>query len=86
MAGKLPSTITRDSVGSNTLIAATFTDIDDNDTWASSLVSIVSYWMNLTDSPTQVKEGCDIALSGSDFTFHCGEGNRTGILSVLCKM
>ena len=95
MASKTPNTVTEHSVGSNNLIVATFStnDWDNADTWDSYIPSVVGYWTNATDDPTQGKEKVDVAHSqnryGTDnssrFTFYTGEDNRTGILYVLAK-
>ena len=91
MAVKVPTTIYQESLGSLKLIIANFdgtvssNDIDDGDTWASGINGIVGYWCNLTYNGTQTKEGCDVTLSTSTFTFNVGEDNKTGILYVLCK-
>ena len=87
MAAKTPDSIQQESLGSLKLIIATFStnDIDDGDTWASGISGIVGYWGNLTDDGTQAKEGIDISLSTSTFTFNVGEDNRTGLIYVLAK-
>ena len=87
MAAKTPDSIQQESLGSLKLIIATFStnDIDDTDTWASGIQGIVGYWANATDDPTQAKEGIDVALSTSTFTFSTGEDNRTGMVYVLAK-
>ena len=89
MAAKTP-TITRQSAASNTLIEATFTDIDDGDTWTSNIPSVVGYWATGTDAPTlQSNSGIDVTLTTAKtgvFTFNVGEDSRTGILHVLAKI
>jgi len=85
--------VKRDSVGSNTLITATFSDIDDGDTWDSHITEVVGYWLNMTDDPTLQYERASVAYSktvngvqNGRFTFHTGEGNRTGELYILAKI
>lgn len=93
MAAKTPSTIKRDSAGSNTLFTLTFTDIDDGDTYSSHIPEVVAWWINRTDGPTQKKEGIDAKHeqniygidSTSRFTFYCGEDDCTANLYVLAK-
>ena len=87
MAVTIPSSIVRHSIGSNTLHVVTFpATADDTNTWASGFGSrIVGYWANGTDDPTQGKEGIDVSLSGTTFTFNTGEANRTGMLYVLSR-
>ena len=87
MAAKTPVTVLRENAGSLTLHIATFTtnDIDNDDTWASGIPNIVGYWANGTDDPTQTKEGIDVSLSGSTFTFRTGEDDREGMVYVLSR-
>ena len=81
-----PSTIKQESAGNLKLILATFTDIDNGETWASGITEIVKYHATGTDDPTtQGNESIDVALSGSTFTFYTGEDNRTGTLFVYCN-
>jgi len=85
MAAKTPSAVLRESVGSLTLQIATFSDIDNGDTWASGIQGIVGAWGSGTDVPTQGTEGIDIGVSGSTLTFSTGEDNRAGKIFVLYK-
>lgn len=86
MAAKTPSSIERISMGSVTLIVATFTDIDDTDTWATGLGTSAKYaWANGTDDPTQAKEGIDCAMSSGTITFSTGEDNRAGWVFVIAN-
>ena len=78
--------IRRESAGSNTLIRAQFTDMTDGSGWQSKIQSIVAFWCNPTDDPTQTDEAIDVSLSGSDFTFHVGAGSRSLDLMVLAKI
>lgn len=90
MAAKTPSAISRQSAGSNTEIIATFTDIDNADTYKSNIPSVVGYWATGTDAPTNKgHENIDVTLttaSNGTFTFNTGEDNRTGILHILAKI
>lgn len=92
MAARTP-TLKQFNVGSNRLIIATFTDIDDNDTWESNITEIVAYWVNATDDPTaQGKEKIDASVSDATpdkpgiFTFYTGEDDRTGMVYVLSRV
>ena len=86
MAAITPTTVLRENAGSLTLHIATFAaTADDNDTYASGIESIVGYWANGTDDPTQTKEGIDVSLSGSTFTFRTGEADRGIMLYVLSQ-
>lgn len=77
----------RESVGDLTLTIATFSDLDDGDTWASGIQSVVAFWGNCTDAAgTQGNEGVDMNLttaSTGTFTFYLGEDNRTAMIYVL---
>lgn len=86
MAAVTVSTIKRESAGSNTLIRASLTNVQQSYTWASGIQEIVGYWINATNSPTQTDEDIDITLSGSTFTFKVGAGTRTADLCVLAKI
>jgi len=87
-----PESITRHSAGSNTLISATFAadEVDDGETWTSNIPSVVGWWFNANDDPTQTKEKVDVTLTTPTtgvFTFHTSDADdRTGILHVLCKI
>jgi hypothetical protein len=84
MAATTPSAHYIENAGSKVLHIVTFPDTaDDTNTWASGIQGIVGYWANGTDDPTQTKEGIDVRLSGTTFTFSLGEDNRSFILYVL---
>ena len=88
MAAKTPDSVERISMGSATLLVATFStnDIDDADTWNTGLGTSAKYvWANGTDDPTQTKEGIDCALSSGTVTFSTGEDNRTGCVFVIAN-
>lgn len=90
MAAITPSAISRQSAGSNTEIIATFTDIDDGDTYTSNIPSVVGFWANGTDAPgTTGNTGIDVTLTTATtglFTFNTAEDNRTGVLHILAKI
>lgn len=84
MAAKTPSTVTRHSSGDQTKLVATFTDVDDADTWASGLPNVSDYYFSRTDDPTtQASAGVAIAESSGTFTFHPAEDNTAGDLVVF---
>jgi len=86
MAVKTPDPILRENTGSSTLHIATFSDIDDTDTWASGLTNIIGYWAVASDEATSGQlAGIDVAESSGTFTFSVGEANRTALLYVLTK-
>ncbi len=91
MAARTPTTTVQHSIGSNRLVIATFSDIDDNDTWESNMPSITAFWTNATDDPTQTNEKIDASVSDATpgklgiFTFYTGEASRAGMVYVLSK-
>jgi hypothetical protein len=85
MAAKTPSTVQRESVGSVNLLVTSFADIDNGDTYDSGLNSVVGYWANGTDVPTQTNEGIDVGESAGVFTFSTGEDNRAVTLYILVR-
>lgn len=85
MAAKTPSTTYRESLGSATLFIATFTDIDNDDTYASGLsTNVIGYWFNCTLADTAAKD-VHVAVSSGTFTFSTGEDNITGTLYILAR-
>lgn len=98
MASKSPTTLRRHSLGNLTLTIAEFStattgDIDTGDTWDSHIPSVVSYWANGTNDPTQNSEGVfasyseDIAGTPNmgRFTFITSQDNRLGTLYILSR-
>jgi len=85
MASKVPDSIHKENLGSARLLICPFitSDIDDNDTWASGLTSVIGYWwVGVGDN------SYDVSITSVDtaglFTFDSA-GNMTGNLYVLCK-
>lgn len=87
MAAKTPSSVKNlGPVGDCRLILASFTDIDDGDTWASALNGIVAVIAQDTDNPTtQASVGCAVAFSGSTITFYPAEDNKTVDLFIWVR-
>ena len=89
MAAKTASTLEKYSFGSMTLYVATFTDIDDGDSWASGIPYPVAYWGNLTDDPTaQTNNALNIGLTTAStgaFAFYSGEDDRAAKIYVLTE-
>jgi hypothetical protein len=84
MAAVTPSSIRRENLGSVNLLICPFANtLDDADTWDSGLTSVVGFWANRTDAPTQEKEGVDVSESSGTFTFNMGEDNKAITLYVL---
>lgn len=75
-----PTLTLKESAGSLTIHIATFGSTADGDTWASGIPGIVGYWGNSITDGTQTKEGVDVALSGTTFTFNLGETKSSGIM------
>jgi len=86
MAVRTPDPLLIENTGSSTLHIATFSDIDDGDTWASAIQNIIGYWAVASDDVTSGQlAGIDLSLSSSTFTFNTGEDDRTAIVYVLSK-
>jgi len=85
MGAITPTTVARESAGSNTLLICTFSAIADTDTYASGLsTNPVAYWANSTANSTGGNEGFNVALSLGTFTFYAGE-SMAGKLYILTK-
>ena len=87
MAAVTPSSISRESLGSLTLIVAKFASTTDaTDSWASGIEGIFGYWANATDVPgTQTNCGVAVSESSKTFTFTIDEDNQANTLYVLAK-
>jgi len=90
MPAKTPDSIFRESLGSLTLHVATFTttNIDDDDTWASGIPSVVAQWANATNDPTTNTHGIDVSLTtvaNGTFTFRVGASNKEALVFVLSR-
>ena len=86
MAAATISSVTTESFGSKTLVIATFTNIDDTNTWTSGITNATGYWCDPTDAATDHHNAhIDVSyvISTGVFTFNCGENGRTGKLYVL---
>lgn len=86
MAAKTPTNVKRYNMGSANLLVATFSDLDDGDTWASGLSKepVREYWFQDTDNPTtQGSVGAAVAYSSGSFTFYPAEDDKTGKLFVM---
>lgn len=84
MGSVTPSSVTQYNSGSFNLLVCPFADTtDDGDTWASGLETVLGFWANGTDDPTQTKEGIDVSESSGTFTFSLGEDNRSFTLYVM---
>ena len=84
MAAKTPSTVKNESMGSSKLLIATFTDLDDGDTWTSGIVGAKAQWFGRTDNPsTQASVGVAVAESAGVFTFYPAEDNAAGDLFIM---
>ena len=87
MAAITPSSVTRESMGSLTMLICPFAGTaDDGDTYASGLPNVVGFWANGTDDPTQGAEGIDVSNSSGTFTFNLGEDNRAFTLYILARI
>lgn len=87
MAAKTPSSVkTLGKMQGLRLVLASFTDLDDGDTWASGLKGVVGQWANDSDDPTtQASVGVAVAHSAGTFTFYPAEDNKTADLFILVR-
>jgi hypothetical protein len=85
MAARTPSTLERENVGSLTLHIATFTDIDNADTYASGIQGVVGFWFQQTDDAADTQFGVAVSESSGTFTFNTDEDDKTGSLYVLSR-
>ena len=87
MAAKTPTgTPVKVYLGSLMLHNFKFSDIDDDDTYASGLDTPVGWWANGTDvlGLTTDNAGVDVSTSANGtFKFHTGDDNRAVSLFVL---
>ena len=85
MAARTPMLVVRETFGSLSLHIATFSDIDDGDTYVSGIKRVVGYWVNGTDAPTATLGNIDVSESSGTFTFNTAEDDRAGMLYVLSE-
>lgn len=86
MAAKTPSSVKTYSMGDSFIKQATFTDLDDGDTWASGLEGVKGYWIVRTDDPTtQASVGIAVGESSGTFTFYPAEDNSAAVLYVMAN-
>lgn len=76
MAAKTPATVKHLSSGNGvSVILASFSDIDDGDTWTSGMNGIVSFVVVPTNSADNAT--ATAAVSSGTFTFQTGASNLT---------
>lgn len=88
MAAKTPSTVREIGHANGArMLKASFTDIDDADTWTpTSITGVIGYWANGTNDPTtQASNGIDVSFASGIFTFYPGEDNRVVDLYMLLR-
>lgn len=86
MSAITPTNVTRVSLGSGTLVVATFSTVSDGDTWASGIAAIVSKWIDENRNPTtQASAGFASTFSGGTFTFYPGEDSLAFRLNVVVE-
>lgn len=91
MAAKTPDSIKGPhSMGDHKLIRATFstTNLDDGDTWTTTIPGITDYWFTGKNNPTtQASTGIHASFVASTgvFTFWPGEDNWEGTLFIMLK-
>jgi hypothetical protein len=73
MSAITPTNVQRVSLGSSTLVIATFTTVADGDTWASGIPAVHTKWVDQNANPsTQASAGFATTFSGGTFTFYPG--------------
>ena len=88
MAAKTPDSIKTENLGSVNLVRAVFSDtnLDDADTWTSSMTGILDFWAQGKNNPTtQASTGIHISEASGVFTVYPGEDNWTGTIFILRK-
>lgn len=85
MAAQSAATTLRESVGSLTLFAFTFTSVNTGDTFASGLTDIWHSWAQGTSISTQTSAGIVISRSGGTWTFKPGEDGNSMTLYVFAR-
>lgn len=86
MAAKTPSTVIRMNFGDVNVVKASFTDLDDGDTWTSGITGYIGHFVQDTDNPTtQASVGVAAAHSSGVFTFYPAEDDKTADLYVLVR-
>lgn len=88
MAAQTAATVTRESLGSLTLMMYTFTSVADADTFASGLsTNVVNYWGLTQGNPvTQASAGMSVTNSSGTFTLYPGEDSLAATLFVLARI
>lgn len=88
MAAQTAATTIRESLGSLTLMAFTFTSVADADTFASGLgTNVVTYWAQTQgNTVTQASAGFNLTNSSGNFTFYPGEDSLPATLFVLARV
>ena len=90
MAAKVPTTITKENLGSLTLIIANFdgtvssNDIDDNDTWATGITSIVGW--PIVQTTVDGPQDCTVDAVAADGTLtFASAATQTAYVYILCR-
>lgn len=86
MAAITPTSVTRVSLGSATMVVATFSTVSDGDTWASGISAITTKWTDMNANPsTQASAGFASTFSGGTFTFYPGEDSLAFRLHAIIE-
>lgn len=90
MAAVLPITLTRESLGSVTLLIANFSSgvVNTGDTWASGLGgNVLGFWGQQTELPdTQASAGLAAANSSGNFTLYPSEQSMAFTFYVIARI
>ncbi len=86
MSAIVPTNVQRVSLGSATLVIATFTTVSDGDTWASGISAIVTKWCDHNANPTtQASVGIASNFSAGTFTFYPAEDTAAFRLHAIIE-
>lgn len=87
MAALTAATTLRESVGSLTLIAFTFTTVNSGDTFDSGLgTNIWHSWAQAGSQTTQTSAGINLSRSAGVYTLKPGEDGNSAVLYVFARI
>ena len=87
MAAVTPTSLTRDSLGSVTLVTGTFASgCATGDTWTTGMKGVLKAWANMTAAPgTQGSVGVGCSVSNNVITLRPGEDSKAFEIYVLLR-
>lgn len=85
MSARTPSSIQRESAGSQTKLIAAFSAINSGDTWTSGLTGIQDFTFITTGAVTNATALCNVSQASGVFTFKTSEEPMVGSVVVYGK-